>query len=107
MTQLVLDPVRLQLLFPAATASRTVRVRLLAQVVSYSVEDGHLLIRAHPAVIGEQDNAVVRIDVRPVINKLSLDHTEPGSCLDLTGYYDGWTVNVVECSLWSGCVSEK
>ncbi|CAH2353958.1 hypothetical protein CLIB1423_13S02784 [[Candida] railenensis] len=120
MTYLVLDPTSLSLRFPKASESKTLSVRILAQVVEYDIEGATLSLRKVPNVpdiyetvdLNDTDvdaeehtyngasssgESMLIINVNHIVNELSADTTMVGGFVDVTGYYNGSNVAVVSC----------
>lgn len=117
MTYLVLEPASLAVRFPKASESKSLSVRILAQVVSYDPQTATLELRRVPNVpdfyatvdvdrldsdlnVEERESTTagsLRVYAGHLANELSVDTTMAGGFVDITGYYNGSIVDIVSC----------
>lgn len=106
MTKLIVDPDALKLEFPRASESRSVRVRLLVQVIEYDDANANLVVRKLPNFPStsislddfslEQESRYV-INVFGLLSNIHTEITDPGCIISLVGYYNGDKIHPIEC----------
>lgn len=108
MTKLILDPLSLSLEFPRASESRLHRVRVFGQVVEYDDVTATLKICKVPNIpkIHTEINLIeetlpeiytLDVNVLGVLDKMNTESISVGTIVNITGYFNGEDVNVIEC----------
>lgn len=111
MTHLVLEPdLRcISRRFPRASDSKVVRIRILAQVVNYSIENAILTVKRIPnlpttssATASLDSTSFLELNMHNLVSSLDQDSTERGGFVDVLGYFNGEEINLVSCLKISG-----
>ncbi|CAK7900793.1 hypothetical protein CAAN1_06S00914 [[Candida] anglica] len=99
MTHLVLDPSKLKNAFPRASQSRVERIRTFAQVVRYDINRAVLWVTTVPTIRDNNGSAPPMLEwsMSKVMGSLKSDVVDSGAVVDVVGYYNGKTVDIVEC----------
>lgn len=109
MTNLVLDPASLAILFPKASIENLLKVRIIGQVLEYNPQNASLTIGKVPGMPSPQVVSLDGIEQDTLDQDLSLcisrcissmkeGSLDPGSIISIVGFYDGKNVNVIDCS---------